>query len=247
MSLNIDALHKILKDKTRSKIILLLSEKGSLSYSSLMETLGVNSTGTLNYHLKILGDLLTKSEDGHYLLSQKGHLAAKILTEFPNENDKLQKQKKQKRFWTVAALSQIVYLVTVLTFYYLSYIDFSRLVMSAVMFLGSIGIAYLGYTMPDRTPEPGSEEERKKFKKFYPLAGGFVGLVTAFFGTVIATLVSLRLGGPNFLKIIDGPFEIVTYIGGLTVVGAILGYIIGKHNGFEKPKWMTKTDEKFGF
>ncbi len=247
MSFTIDSLHKILKDQNRSKIILLLSENGSLSYSSLMDTLGLSSTGTLNYHLKILGDLLTKNEAGQYVLSEKGKLAAKILTEFPNENDKMQKRKKQKKFWTVAALSQIVYLLVVLALYYFHSIDFSRLIMSAIMFVGSIGLAYLGYTMPDRTPEPGSEAERRKFKKFYPIVGGFVGFASAFFGTMFVTLISVRLGGPNFMKIIDEPFEIIALIGSLTIVGTLLGYIIGKRNNFEKPKWITKTDEKFGF
>ncbi|MGD6808114.1 MAG: winged helix-turn-helix domain-containing protein [Candidatus Bathyarchaeia archaeon] len=247
MSLTIDALHKILKDQTRSKIILLLSEEDSLSYSNLMDTLGLSSTGTLNYHLKILGDLLSKNEAGQYVLSEKGKLAAKILTEFPNENDKLQKRKKQKRFWTVAALSQLVYLAVVLTLYFSNVIDFSRLILYSIMFVGSIGLAYLGYTMPDRTPTQGSEEERKKFKKFYPVAGGLAGLVAGFFGPVIATFVSLGLGGPNFLRIINEPVEVFALITSPIIIGAIVGYVVGKHNNFEKPKWMTKIDEKYGF
>jgi len=72
MSLGIDSLHKILKDETRRQIILLLMQKGSLSYSDLMEPLGFSSTGTLNYHLKVLGDLLTKNDSGKYVLSEKG-------------------------------------------------------------------------------------------------------------------------------------------------------------------------------
>ena len=63
MNTGLSSLHKILKDETRSKIILLLNEKGSLSYTDLMNTLRIVSTGTLNYHLKVLGDLLTKDEN----------------------------------------------------------------------------------------------------------------------------------------------------------------------------------------
>ncbi|XHH10037.1 MAG: ArsR family transcriptional regulator [Candidatus Bathyarchaeia archaeon] len=247
MSLSIDSLHKILKDQTRSKIVLLLSEKGSLTYTNLMETLGLSGTGTLNYHLKILGDLITKNEQGQYILTEKGKLASKILTEFPSEKDKLQQHRNQKKFWTVAALSQIVYLVTVLTLYQLSYIDFSRLILYSIMVVGSIGLAYLGYTMPDRTPIPGSEEERKKFQKFYPIAGGLAGLVAGFFGPVVATFVSLWLGGPNFLRIINAPIEILSFVASLIVIGSIIGYIVGKRNDFRKPKWMVKIDEKFGF
>jgi hypothetical protein len=70
------------------------------------------------------------------------------------------------------------------------------------MFVGGIGLAYLGYTMPDRNPIPSSEEERKKFQKVYPIAGGLVGLVAGFFGPVVATFISAWSGGPNFLRII---------------------------------------------
>ena len=38
----------------------MLNEKGSLSYSDLMDSLGIVSTGTLNYHLKVLDDLMAK-------------------------------------------------------------------------------------------------------------------------------------------------------------------------------------------
>ena len=64
MSSGIESLHKILKDETRTKIVLLLHEKGSLSYTELMETLGFVTTGLFNYHLKVLGDLLAKNEAG---------------------------------------------------------------------------------------------------------------------------------------------------------------------------------------
>ncbi len=57
----IDSLHKILKDPTRRKAILLLND-GSLTYTELMDKLDIISTGTLNYHLKVLGDLVEKDE-----------------------------------------------------------------------------------------------------------------------------------------------------------------------------------------
>ena len=60
MTSTINSLHKILKDEIRRKVILTLDEKGSATYTELMESLGIVSTGTLNYHLKALGDLLEK-------------------------------------------------------------------------------------------------------------------------------------------------------------------------------------------
>ena len=76
MSTGIETLPRILKDATRRRVITLLSEKSSLGYTELMDALGCVSTGTLNYHLKVLGDLLTKNDAGKYMLSDKGHGSA---------------------------------------------------------------------------------------------------------------------------------------------------------------------------
>lgn len=83
MGSGIASLHKVLKDETRRKIILLLQEKGSLSYVDLMKALVITNTGKMNYHLKVLGDLLSKKEDGQYALTEKGTLASRLLLEFP--------------------------------------------------------------------------------------------------------------------------------------------------------------------
>jgi hypothetical protein len=54
MSSGLASLHKILKDETRSKAILLLNEKEAMSYTDLMDELGIVSTGLLNYHLNLI-------------------------------------------------------------------------------------------------------------------------------------------------------------------------------------------------
>jgi DNA-binding transcriptional ArsR family regulator len=88
MNSGIDSLHKILKDKTRRRIILLLREKESLSYTDLMNALEITNTGKMNYHLKVLGDLLSKGENGQYALTEKGMLASQLLIEFPEKTVK---------------------------------------------------------------------------------------------------------------------------------------------------------------
>jgi hypothetical protein len=85
MSSGVDSLHKILKDETRRRILLLLRDKQSLSYTELIGALEISSTGKLNYHLKVLGDLLSKTEDGRYGLTQRGALACQLLIEFPEK------------------------------------------------------------------------------------------------------------------------------------------------------------------
>ena len=80
-----DSLYKVLKDKIRRKIVLQLSRNGPLAYVDLMNTLEIKNTGRLNYHLKILGDLLEKDENGKYRLTEKGTLASQLLRQFPAE------------------------------------------------------------------------------------------------------------------------------------------------------------------
>lgn len=139
---------KILKDETRRKIILLLDKKGSLSYSDLMETLEFGSTGTLNYHLKVLGDLLVKNETGQYMLTDKGKLASRLLTEFPEQNKQLQTKKKWwRRFWTVAIVLQSTGLGVVLVLYFLQYLDFAMLVEGLFGFVAGILFVYFFYRM----------------------------------------------------------------------------------------------------
>jgi hypothetical protein len=84
MSSGIASLHRILKEETRRRVILLLQEKESLSYVELMNALAITNTGKINYHLKVLGELVMKRENGHYALSEKGKLAARLLLEFPS-------------------------------------------------------------------------------------------------------------------------------------------------------------------
>jgi hypothetical protein len=76
---NFESLSDVLKHRIRRKIILTLSEKGSISYVDLMSIVGITNTGKLNYHLKILGDLIKKVESGKYSLSDEGQLAVQFL------------------------------------------------------------------------------------------------------------------------------------------------------------------------
>ena len=60
MSVDISRLHGVLKDGTRARMLDLLGERGPLSYAELQDILQVTHTGKLNYHLKVLGDLVVK-------------------------------------------------------------------------------------------------------------------------------------------------------------------------------------------
>jgi len=77
------SLHKILSDTTRRSILELLSEKESLTYTDMMTLLQITNTGRLNYHLKVLGSLISKDEEGRYRLTEQGRQAANLLRTFP--------------------------------------------------------------------------------------------------------------------------------------------------------------------
>jgi len=83
LSVDLPHLHGILKDQTRARVLELLEQKERLSYVELQTTLGIAHTGKLNYHLKILGDLISKDEQsGLYSLSEKGRVAVALLGKF---------------------------------------------------------------------------------------------------------------------------------------------------------------------
>jgi DNA-binding transcriptional ArsR family regulator len=77
------SLHKVLSDATRRSILELLAEKEGLSYTEMMTLLHVTNTGRLNYHLKALGGLVSKDDQGRYYLTEKGKLAFNLLQTFP--------------------------------------------------------------------------------------------------------------------------------------------------------------------
>ena len=86
MHVDLSSLHKILRDSTRRDILLHLSRNDPLTYVELMDFLKITNTGKFNYHLKILGDLIEKGEDGKYRLTEKGNTAVELLERFSEKN-----------------------------------------------------------------------------------------------------------------------------------------------------------------
>ena len=83
VSVDLESLHKILQHPIRRRIVLALNEKKELTYMDLMNITEVGNTGKLNYHLKILEDLIEKN--GKYHLTEKGQLASQMLQRFPEK------------------------------------------------------------------------------------------------------------------------------------------------------------------
>jgi hypothetical protein len=80
---DLESLSGILKDGTRREILRLLHEHKHLNYASIQDLAGIRYTGRLNYHLKVLGDLIEKSQDGEYQLTERGEAAAVLMLKFP--------------------------------------------------------------------------------------------------------------------------------------------------------------------
>jgi len=232
---SVASLHKILKDDNRQKILLTLNERGSLSYTDLIEKMGFVSTGLLNYHLKVLGDLLSKNEKDHYVLTEKGRLALKFLEEFP-EQETL-KRKKQKQYWRVFGLIQVVIFVVVLVLYSQNYVDSTRLIRGTVTLICMIFLTCLGYKLQTSSPLT-LEGEKKRFALVYIIGGGLGGFIIAFFGTPIVNMISAYVGGPDLF---------VVYVVSVVVIGCLVGYWVGKKKGFRQPKWAKRLEDRLSF
>ena len=137
MSQGIESLHKILKDETRSKAITLLKQK-PLSYTELMDALDITNTGTLNYHLKVLGELLTKNQEGLYTLTEKGILAYKVLTDFPS----IQPQATDRRVLKMMLFFGISSIILSLVTGFMLSIPIERTIIVVIVLTLTFGFAY---------------------------------------------------------------------------------------------------------
>lgn len=146
MKNGVASLHKILKDETRRKIVLLLNEKGALSYTDFMKALEINNTGRLNYHLKVLNDLILKREDGQYVLSDKGKHAWCLLLEFSEKNIQPSQMKPRWRrlFWIAAGTLTVLITITNLILYGIGVVSLKLLFQS---FLDTFAVAFILYLM----------------------------------------------------------------------------------------------------
>jgi hypothetical protein len=138
------SLYNILKDETRRKMIHLLNEKGHLSYTDFMRELEISNTGRLNYHLKVLNDLILKREDGQYALSEKGKLALFLLLEFPEKNTQPSQIKLRWRriFWTATGTLTVLIALANLILYGIGIVGLKLLFQS---FLDTSAVIFVLY------------------------------------------------------------------------------------------------------
>jgi DNA-binding transcriptional ArsR family regulator len=181
------SLHKVLKDETRRRIILILNEKGSLTYTELLDSLEVVSTGLLNYHLKVLSELVTKNSNGHYILTEKGELASKLLLEFPQESTLLKLRKWERKFWKAAVAILFSFSIINVAAYFLGYLSLNSLYLSLIFAIPGICAIYVfEHFMRDVI----SEKLRKKYLIINYYSRGIVLGFLIWWGIIIVLVLT---------------------------------------------------------
>ena len=165
-------IHKILKDETRCKILFLIDENQSVSYTELMDRLEVISTGLLNYHLKVLDDLISKNEEDKYVLSEKGQLALRLLNAFPSEKTLGRPPKWWRKFWVAHILVDCTAFIILMATYLLGFASLATVYNGLLIIFMAIGI---GYMITHITKDVMSEKGVKKIHRMiYLFAGAFI-------------------------------------------------------------------------
>jgi predicted transcriptional regulator len=226
---DIAALYKILNDDINKKILMVINENSGLSYTDLMEKSEFYSKELLNHRLNVLSEFLRKNEEDQYMLTEKGQSALKLLEE---SHEQLKKfgRKKQKQNGVYIGLVYVIILITTLIFYSQGYIN--RVILLRIVISSSFIIIFLlGTTM--RAASLTSESTRKKSVRVYKLigivCGGMIGPFIAMIGMLLATVISVYVGGPNFLQDTgDNNVYFYSCISIAIVIGCITGYYTAK-------------------
>lgn len=237
MSSNIADLHKFLKDETRRRIVILLHEQESLSYVDLMKALGIVNTGKMNYHLKVLSDLLTKTEDGKYTLTEKGKLASQLLLEFPDKKVYYQTEPRLPRWLTIMTIVvATIFMIGFVAIYIRGIIDSSRFILYEFI-AGSTIIIFLISLHGGRIRAKWSLKRQMSVNKimyivFYALAGTSVcllggSLLLYSFQTLLQSI------GVPFVLFSPVYWFIISFVLG-PIIGGYTGYLLYKRSRYSK-------------
>lgn len=236
MPSGLESLHKILKDEKRRKIIALLNEKGSLSYTDLMNALGIASTGKLNYHLKILNELIMKREDGQYVLTDKGKLAVKLLAEFGERKSQAQTEAPFPRGYMIVVSLFSVAIIGVdfglFLFGSITVSQFAEYLLASVL-----AVVFLVAAEKARVKRSMLQPNRQMLGAAISIitAGAFAGGVICFFGggLLIGGLGQARIL-KSFLSFTEWIFVSFTF--GI-IIGGFVGYLIYKRSRYSKIRY----------
>lgn len=86
-----DEIFAALKHPIRRQILLLLEDRGEVSFTEIQNALGLSDTGLISYHLKELATLIEQSRRGKYSLSEVGRASMTLFRKVEMEKDKTSK------------------------------------------------------------------------------------------------------------------------------------------------------------
>jgi DNA-binding transcriptional ArsR family regulator len=102
-----------LKHPLRRKILRMLRDK-PCSFSELLDSLSIDS-GHLNYHIKSMGNIITHTHDGKYVLSSVGVAAIELMGKVEEQDKEEKIRKRTKRISRLAVFFSIVFAIALLT------------------------------------------------------------------------------------------------------------------------------------
>ncbi len=102
-----------LKHPLRRKILRMLSDK-PLSFSEILEAVSIDS-GHLNYHIKNMGDIVIRTEDGKYALSSVGYAAIELVGKVEEQDKSNRTNKRAKRVSRLALVFSAIFAIALLT------------------------------------------------------------------------------------------------------------------------------------
>jgi DNA-binding transcriptional ArsR family regulator len=77
-----------LRHPIRRQLLLLLEDKGEMSFTEIQNAVGMSDTGLMSYHLKELAPLVEQSARGKYCLSEVGRASVTLFRKVEMEKDK---------------------------------------------------------------------------------------------------------------------------------------------------------------
>jgi len=86
-----DSIFAALKNPIRRQILILLEQKNEVSFTDIQNTVGMNDTGLLSYHLKELALLVEQSARGKYRLSDIGQTSMVLFQKVEREQKRASK------------------------------------------------------------------------------------------------------------------------------------------------------------
>lgn len=195
-----------------------------------MSLLGMSHTGSLNYHLKVLGDLLQKGEDGSYSLSEKGKVAVELLGKFQTTASVNGRLKTAGLRGMYIAAGVALPMIAVLTYLLNPSLVAAPIVVLLVVYGYFLMIfSYGRWKRYFETGKPPGSVRTRRIAMIYIFAlvfffvnVGLLGLAESFY-PVIHTY-------PPYLLTIVGA-------GPGIVIGAFVGDLIGRRRNYEPVTW----------